>query len=448
MDDKQDTKKESRASIIQAVETPLGFFALVVLVVEVILGITANFSEGIDRTYLIIGMLALIFIMVIVVSLFSFFRPEALIGKRPSELNKTDTAFVGLDSHSGSHGKSFADLKMMGLHKTYFSLSDASKDIVEECKKANVIKIMSNKGLVFLGTDDSLVSTAEISAYSDLRKIQMILLDPKSNWISKGFIVKRQHQSLDDYIQEMEASHQVVESGMLKFMAKIPSSKSGVRYFSGEPLWRIVMTDKTVFVSNYAEDNTQSRDLTVCRFDKSEGSYYSAFKRYFENIWHNQSLPSVSAKKIIDYSTSAGGIVYTEIGQDTYILLVQRHDGFWILPKGHKKFDDASLEITALREVTEEGGISAEHLQIESKLDSYTDTRYETKVVHLFSIRYLGNELPKLVTDTDHAQAEWFKISEQLPVMMYLSQEEILQEFIQMRQHTKTRKQKSRLKNE
>jgi hypothetical protein len=39
-------KQKSRANIIQTVQTPLGFFALVVLVVEVIFGITANFSQG------------------------------------------------------------------------------------------------------------------------------------------------------------------------------------------------------------------------------------------------------------------------------------------------------------------------------------------------------------------------------------------------------------------
>jgi len=43
------------------VQTPLGFFVLVVLIVEVILGTTtATLSEGFDRTILIVGMIALI----------------------------------------------------------------------------------------------------------------------------------------------------------------------------------------------------------------------------------------------------------------------------------------------------------------------------------------------------------------------------------------------------
>lgn len=78
-------KKESsiRVDIIQAVKTPLGFFALIVLVVEAILGITAGISEGTDRTYLIIGMISLIFILIIIVASLAIFRPEALSGTRP-----------------------------------------------------------------------------------------------------------------------------------------------------------------------------------------------------------------------------------------------------------------------------------------------------------------------------------------------------------------------------
>ncbi len=73
-----------KIDMIRAVKTPLGFFSLVVLVVEVILGITANLSQGTDRTYLIIGMLVLIFLLVFIVTGLALYRPEALIGVRPN----------------------------------------------------------------------------------------------------------------------------------------------------------------------------------------------------------------------------------------------------------------------------------------------------------------------------------------------------------------------------
>src|SRR5712692_9381528 len=74
-------EKDSRVSIINTVQTPLGFFVLVVLIVEAILGITATFSSGNDKTFLIGGMLALIFLLVLIVSGMAVFRPPSLYGK-------------------------------------------------------------------------------------------------------------------------------------------------------------------------------------------------------------------------------------------------------------------------------------------------------------------------------------------------------------------------------
>ncbi len=82
--DPGDRAQEERTDIIETVKTPLGFFTLVVLVVEIILGISANLSQGTDRTNLIVGMLGLIFLLVIVVAGFALIRPEALRGERPA----------------------------------------------------------------------------------------------------------------------------------------------------------------------------------------------------------------------------------------------------------------------------------------------------------------------------------------------------------------------------
>jgi hypothetical protein len=72
--------KDSRATLINTVQTPLGFFVLLVLIVEAILGIVAAFSTGNDKTYLIIGMLVLIFLLVFIVAGMAIFRPMSLYG--------------------------------------------------------------------------------------------------------------------------------------------------------------------------------------------------------------------------------------------------------------------------------------------------------------------------------------------------------------------------------
>jgi hypothetical protein len=64
-EDKNSQSIISRIDIIQTVRTPLGFFTLAVLIVETVLGFVASLSQGIDRTYLIVGMLFLIFLLVI-----------------------------------------------------------------------------------------------------------------------------------------------------------------------------------------------------------------------------------------------------------------------------------------------------------------------------------------------------------------------------------------------
>jgi len=92
-----------RTSIIQAVQTPLGFFTLVVLTVEFIFGIVAAMSEGADRTYLIIAMVLLMFFLVILVTCLAVWRPESLRGQRPKTTiskyssNKLSRSSLNLD---------------------------------------------------------------------------------------------------------------------------------------------------------------------------------------------------------------------------------------------------------------------------------------------------------------------------------------------------------------
>ncbi len=72
-----------RANIIRAIETPLGFFSLVVLTVEVLFSIIALMSKELERTLLIVGMLVLIFVLVAIVVFLAVWRPESLSGQRP-----------------------------------------------------------------------------------------------------------------------------------------------------------------------------------------------------------------------------------------------------------------------------------------------------------------------------------------------------------------------------
>lgn len=79
------------ASIIESVRTPLGFYALVVLIAEGILGGVALLIERPEKTILVWAMIILIFLLTIIVAVFSFVRPEALRGQRPPRVIKSPT---------------------------------------------------------------------------------------------------------------------------------------------------------------------------------------------------------------------------------------------------------------------------------------------------------------------------------------------------------------------
>jgi hypothetical protein len=72
----------SRVDIIRTVQTPLGFFVLVVLVVEAIIGGVAGFSGTRDRPYIISIMAGIVILLVVMVTALALFRPEALQGQR------------------------------------------------------------------------------------------------------------------------------------------------------------------------------------------------------------------------------------------------------------------------------------------------------------------------------------------------------------------------------
>jgi len=70
--------------IIQAVQTPLGFFTLIVLVIEGALALLVTSNKEPERTYLTAGMLGLLVLLIVTVGLIAYFRPQTL-GPRAEE---------------------------------------------------------------------------------------------------------------------------------------------------------------------------------------------------------------------------------------------------------------------------------------------------------------------------------------------------------------------------
>ena len=81
-----------RAEIIRVVQTPLAFFVLVVLVIEGILGVLALKFPSPERSYVVLGMLTLIALLVVLVATLAVWRPGALVGTVPEPRGSKPTA--------------------------------------------------------------------------------------------------------------------------------------------------------------------------------------------------------------------------------------------------------------------------------------------------------------------------------------------------------------------
>ena len=77
----------------------------------------------------------------------------------------------------------------------------------------------------------------------------------------------------------------------------------------------------------------------------------------------------------------AGGVVFGPLG----VLLVRYRSGAWAFPKGHVEPGE-TLEQTAVREVQEEGGVSASIMAALAPTH-YTNDRLEVRQVHWYAMQ-------------------------------------------------------------
>ncbi len=320
--------------------------------------------------------------------------------------------------------------------RVYRDLDDARPSVRRALYEAEDVKILSNKGLVFFGLDDSLLSLAELQRLRGLRRLRIILLDPESRWVNRGLMALRHYESLGDFRKELQASHQIVEAAMRKTAAFLGLHNSGVKYNLVEPHFRALLTDKVAFVSSYAEHpSVQVRDLPVYEFKPGHGSLFGALKRHFNDLWRNSSRPGTYLQSAIEPEVSSGGVLLARVEGRTHVALVMRDDGSWVLPKGHQERGEELLA-AARREVCEETGLRPEDLEVVRQLDafSYDETaeRLEvTKVNCFFLMRLATGVLPALAPDPDHRDARWWPVDEPLPYLFYAYQRTLLAEVIE-----------------
>jgi ADP-ribose pyrophosphatase YjhB (NUDIX family) len=111
--------------------------------------------------------------------------------------------------------------------------------------------------------------------------------------------------------------------------------------------------------------------------------------------------------------TSAGGLVVDAARQRAALIGRLDRNGtlLWSLPKGHIEGSETA-EMTAVREVKEETGISAHVLQQLGTIDYWftAETRRVHKTVHHFLLEATGGELSD--SDVEVSEVAWVPLGE------------------------------------
>jgi 8-oxo-dGTP pyrophosphatase MutT (NUDIX family) len=133
---------------------------------------------------------------------------------------------------------------------------------------------------------------------------------------------------------------------------------------------------------------------------------------------------------------SAGGIVYkTEAGKVSVLLIMPKEPnygppaGYWTFPKGLLDHDGEDKEKTAVREVREEGGVTAKPVQelgyIKYFRGAGSGFPAAIKFVHYFLMEYLdGNPEDH---DEEVAEAKWVELSEVEGMLRFPHDKEIFE---------------------
>ena len=187
----------SKASLIQAVTTPLGFFALAVLVTEAILGIVAASSEGMQRTYIILGMIGTLILLIVIVAALAVRYPTALFLTDSSKQPAVTTNPIIEYSNSDTFGPVFdqflakADaVVMVGTGLSLLHADPRRKNLLQRIKEGCQVEIYAanpfSPHVEVRLIEEETASPRPLIALAGLKKWLKDLLDEKEKLGSRS----------------------------------------------------------------------------------------------------------------------------------------------------------------------------------------------------------------------------------------------------------------------
>ena len=129
---------------------------------------------------------------------------------------------------------------------------------------------------------------------------------------------------------------------------------------------------------------------------------------------------------------AAGGVVVKKVDDALRVLLIKDSYGHWTWPKGHAELGETPEE-TALREISEETGLTRLDVLEELGIQEYCftlDDKKIVKTVHLFLVEASGDE-ELIIQTSELLEGKWLSPEEALETIEYEGSRELLEKGIE-----------------
>lgn len=124
---------------------------------------------------------------------------------------------------------------------------------------------------------------------------------------------------------------------------------------------------------------------------------------------------------------SCGNIVFKEVNNKIYVLLVHHNLGHWGIPKGHVELDETEEE-TAIREVFEETGISSYVIPGFRETITYSPKENVLKDVIFFIGKPNDDNLTPQLTEV--SEAKFIEINKGIDLITHIDEKQLLNKAI------------------
>jgi 8-oxo-dGTP pyrophosphatase MutT (NUDIX family) len=189
-------------------------------------------------------------------------------------------------------------------------------------------------------------------------------------------------------------------------------------------MYKVFVNDKPLFLTNQIQKETDFQLFLLDSVDIKQ-LIIKIFKNKIDKafLFHpNEKEMLKKLKQKIPVVKAGGGLVYNEKGEVLFIF----RNGKWDLPKGGIEKGE-TIENTAIREVTEETGVTG--LKIQSKLEKTyhvfkRNGRYKLKITHWFEMQSNFNGVFEGQVEEGIEKVAWIKPQE-IPMVLENSYENI-----------------------